>query len=55
MQIGEAAVASGESAKMIRYYEEIGLIPSARCKDSGYRVYGGPDLHRLRFIHRHFS
>ena len=52
MQIGEASAASGMSAKMIRYYESIGLVPSANRKDSGYRAYGEPDIHRLRFIHR---
>ncbi len=52
MQIGEASAASGVSAKMIRYYEDIGLIPSATRKDSGYRLYVEADVHRLRFIHR---
>ena len=52
MQIGEASAASGVSAKMIRYYEDIGLIPSATRKDSGYRLYVESDVHRLRFIHR---
>lgn len=52
MQIGEASAASGVSAKMIRYYEDIGLVPSAARKDSGYRLYREPDIHRLRFIHR---
>ena len=52
MQIGEASAASGVSAKMIRYYEDIGLIPSASRKDSGYRLYVESDVHRLQFIHR---
>ncbi|MGE8639664.1 MAG: MerR family transcriptional regulator, partial [Achromobacter sp.] len=52
MNIGEAAKSSGISAKMIRYYESIGLIGPAVRTDSGYRVYGDHDLHTLRFVRR---
>lgn len=52
MNIGEASKASGVSAKMIRYYEEIKLIPSADRTYSGYRTYSDSDVHRLRFIRR---
>jgi Cu(I)-responsive transcriptional regulator len=52
MQIGAAARASGVSAKMIRHYEAIGLIPSAGRRDSNYRDYGAADVHRLGFIRR---
>src|SRR5690606_3853865 len=52
MQIGAAAKASGVSAKMIRHYESIGLIPAADRRDSNYRDYGPEEVHRLGFIRR---
>lgn len=52
MNIGQAARASGVSAKMIRYYERIGLIPAAARTDNGYRVYSDTDVHTLRFVRR---
>ena len=52
MNIGQAAAASGVSAKMIRHYEAIGLMARARRTDSGYRIYDGNDVHTLRFIRR---
>lgn len=50
--IGEAAALSGISAKMIRHYEGIGLVPEAARTAAGYRLYNDDDVHRLRFIHR---
>ncbi len=52
MTIGDAAKASGVSAKMIRYYEDIGLIPPAKRTSTGYRMYSPRDVHVLRFVRR---
>ena len=50
--IGEASRLSGVSAKMIRHYEAIGLVPAAGRETSGYRMYRAEDVHTLRFIGR---
>lgn len=52
MNIGDIAKATGISAKMIRYYEETGLIRPATRALSGYRVYGEADLQTLSFVRR---
>lgn len=50
MNIGQAAEASGVSAKMIRHYEEIGLVPKVRRTDANYRMYGENEVHQFKFI-----
>src|SRR5262245_44618282 len=52
LTIGEAAKTSGVAAKTIRYYEEIGVLPTPRRTGSGYRLYDQPGVERLRFIRR---
>jgi MerR family copper efflux transcriptional regulator len=52
MNIGQAAKASGVNAKLIRYYEGIGLIPEAGRTASGYRVYTPHEVNILRFVKR---
>jgi Cu(I)-responsive transcriptional regulator len=52
MNIGQAAAAANVSAKMIRHYEQIGLLPKAGRTSANYRVYGPKDVHVLRFIKR---
>jgi len=50
MNIGEAAAATGVSAKMIRHYEQVGLIPEPQRTEAGYRQYSAQGVHTLRFI-----
>lgn len=50
MNIGQAATASGVSAKMIRHYEVVGLLPAPRRTESGYRQYNDTEVHTLRFV-----
>ena len=50
LNIGQAAAASGVSAKMIRHYEDVGMLPAAKRTESGYRQYGDADVQTLRFI-----
>jgi MerR family copper efflux transcriptional regulator len=50
MNIGEAAAASGVSAKMIRHYESVGLFPEAARTESGYRQYTDKEVATLRFV-----
>lgn len=52
MNIGEAAQRSGVSAKMVRHYESLGLLPKVARSESGYRQYGDEEVHTLRFIRR---
>ncbi|MDN8615593.1 Cu(I)-responsive transcriptional regulator [Variovorax ginsengisoli] len=50
--IGEAAARSGVSAKMVRHYESLGLLPDVARTDAGYRQYTDSNVHTLRFIRR---
>lgn len=50
--IGEAAARSGVSAKMLRHYESLGLLPQVARTEAGYRLYSDKEVHTLRFIRR---
>ena len=52
MNIGQASQVSGVTAKMIRYYESIGLVQPAQRNESGYRQYDQNDIRALQFIKR---
>lgn len=52
LNIGKAAEAAGVSTKMIRHYEQIGLLPAASRTETGYRQYSERDISILRFIRR---
>ena len=52
MNIGDAAKLSGVSAKMIRYYEEVGLIRAPARNQNGYRSYDKSNIHELKFSRR---
>ena len=52
VNIGLAAERSGVSAKMVRHYESLGLLPRVQRTNSGYRQYTAADVHTLCFIKR---
>ncbi|MCP5282974.1 MAG: Cu(I)-responsive transcriptional regulator [Rhodoferax sp.] len=52
LNIGEAARRADVSAKMVRHYESLGLLPVVSRTDAGYRQYSDKEVHTLRFIKR---
>ena len=52
VEIGDVCRQTGLSARTIRYYEEVGLLPGVRRRSGGRRIYGDDELERLRFIQR---
>ena len=52
LTIAQVREATGLSARTLRYYEEVGLLPGVRRRAGGRRVYGADELERLRFIQR---
>jgi len=52
LSISEVCKRTGLSARTVRYYEELGLLPGVRRRAGGRRIYGADELDRLRFITR---
>jgi DNA-binding transcriptional MerR regulator len=52
LSIAQVREKTGVSARTLRYYEELGLLPGVRRRAGGRRVYGPDELERLRFIQR---
>jgi Cu(I)-responsive transcriptional regulator len=52
VNIGQASKLTGVSAKMIRHYEGLGLLPPPPRTDSGYRLFDANAIHALHFIRR---
>ena len=50
MRIGQLAEQAEVNVQTVRFYERRGLLPEPTRKESGYRIYGSEDVHRLRFI-----
>ena len=48
--IGRVAKAASVSVQAVRYYERLGLLPTAHRTPAGYRIYGPESSDRLRFI-----
>ena len=52
LSIAQVREQASVSARTLRYYEELGLLPGVRRRAGGRRVYGRDELERLRFIQR---
>ena len=52
LNIGEAARRAEVSAKMVRHYESLGLLPAVARTGAGYRQSSDKEVHTLRFIKR---
>ncbi len=52
LTIGRLTALTGVSAKAIRYYEEIGLLPRPPRGENRYRRYESADVNRVRLLRR---
>lgn len=52
LKIGALAQRTGTNAPTIRYYEQIGLLPTPSRINGSQRVYDDADIRRLAFIRR---
>ena len=52
LSIGDVAKATGVKVVTIRYYEQIGLMPTPSRTEGNYRAYSQEQIRGLRFIRR---
>ena len=52
LSVGKLAKAAGIKIESVRFYEKRGLLPEPNRLPSGYRIYSGETVKRIRFIKR---
>jgi DNA-binding transcriptional MerR regulator len=52
LKIGRVAALAGVSVDTVRYYERVGLLPSAERRSSGYRIFADDAVERIKLIKR---
>ena len=50
LKIGEVAARCGVGVDTVRYYERLGILPSAPRRSSGYRVFDETTVERIKLV-----